>query len=90
MRRDNSVQWIVAGVVSHRQELLLFVALKVGRSFLELLGVDDQPGHEVGEEVDRAAVVGVFDLVDVLELVVVLLTSNFKACMGPRRPRHPR
>ena len=42
----------------------------VERGFLGQMAVGDQPSNEVDQEIGRAAMAGMFDLADILELVV--------------------
>jgi hypothetical protein len=51
-------------------EMVELLGTKVERGFLGLIGVGDEPGHEVDQEIGRATVAGVLDLGDVLELIV--------------------
>ena len=46
------------------------------RGFLGLVAVGDQPCQEVRQEIVRAAMAGVLDLADILELVVDALDNR--------------
>ena len=58
----------------YRQEVE--IDLQVQRGLLRLVAIGDQPRKQVHEEIIRAAVAGVLNLADVLELVVDALDNR--------------